>query len=320
MNGKSERTRQPKKPLIVVTGPTASGKTSLGVFLGKRLGGEVVNADARYLYRGFDIGVAKPTIAERERVPHHLIDVLEPTDELSVALFQDAAYQAIGDIHQRGVLPILVGGSPQYVNAVVEGWSIPRVAPDEAFRLAMEFELQHIGVDRLSEQLRRVDQESAERCGRNPRRIIRALEVFEATGKPMSELQGKGPPPYDSISILLDMPRELLYQRTDERVDEHFRQGLVEEVRGLLNQGISPATPAFGAIGYRQLVPYLKGEMTLENAVDAIKHATRRYVRHQQTWFRKNPQLIPISVMETDWHTNAAARVEEFLRDRANCE
>ena len=305
--------------LITITGPTGVGKTGLGIHLGQALAAEVVNADARYLYRGFDIGVAKPTIAEREGVPHHLIDHLEPSETMSVAVYQHAAYDQIADIHRRGKLPLLVGGSPQYVNAVVEGWRIPEVPPNQDFRATCERELDEMGVEYLSARLREVDLESAERCGPNPRRIIRALEVFHETGLPMSELQRKGPRPYQTLELLLDLPRPELYAAIDRRVDRNIDKGLVEEVRGLLAAGVDPDSPAFSSIGYRQLLPYLHGEQKLDQAIDQIKHDSHRYVRHQQTWFRKNPNLVTLDVRETDWRETGAALVRSFLDKKPSC-
>ncbi len=302
-------------PLVVITGPTAVGKTALGIALGKRFAAEVVNADARYLYRGFNIGVAKPTVAEWQGVPHHLIDLLDPTETMSVALYQREAYRVINEIQVRGTLPLLVGGSPQYVNAVVEGWRIPEVPPNEAFRAGCERDLATSGVDALRTRLAEIDPASAERCGQNPRRIIRALEVFHETGTTMSELQSKEPPPYRTLEILLDLPRPDLYAAIDRRVDANIEAGLVEEVRDLLAAGVDPQSPAFSAIGYRQLLPYLRGEQDLAEAVTQTKHDSHRYVRHQQTWFRKNPNLTIIAVDQPDWVEIGAALVEALLAD-----
>jgi tRNA dimethylallyltransferase len=302
-----------RSPLIVICGPTASGKTRLGIELALRFNGEVVNADSRYLYRGMDIGVAKPSPAERAGVLHHLIDIREPNEEMSLATYQELAYAAIDDIHARGKLPLLVGGTPLYVNAVVEGWRIPRVPPDPVFRARIEQEIADRGLDPVWARLARVDPVSAERSEKNARRVIRALEIYQATGQPMSEIEGKGPPPYRALELGLDIPRAALHAAIDGRVDWQIGHGLVDEVARLLEAGVSPDAPAMSSIGYRQLLPFLRGFDTLNEAARQIKVDTHRYVRHQETWLRKNPRLIPIFVTQTDWIAQASQLVEAFL-------
>ena len=302
--------------LIVVAGPTGVGKTGLGVELALRFNGEVINADSRYLYRGMDIGVAKPDLAERRGVPHYLIDVLDPSDDMSLALYQEWAMTAIGDVLNRGRLPFLVGGTPLYVNAVVEGWRIPRVPPNPAFRAQLEEEARQFGREQVMERLKSVDPIAAERSGPNLRRVIRALEIYDATGIPMSEQEGKGPRPFESLEIGLTMPRELLYAATDRRVDTLIARGLVDEVKGLLAGGLSPTAPSMAAIGYRQLVPYLTGDITLDEAITQIQTDTHKYVRHQETWLRRNERLVTIDVTDSDWVERAAELVEGFLRER----
>jgi tRNA dimethylallyltransferase len=299
--------------VVVVAGPTAVGKTRLGIELGLRFGGDVVNADSRYFYRGMDVGVAKPDPAERRGVPHHLIDVLDPADEVSLAVYQELAMAAIADIVARDRLPLLVGGTPLYVNAVVEGWRIPRVPPDPAFRARLEAEAETIGLPALAARLAAVDPVAAARSGANLRRVIRALEIYEATGRPMSAQEGKGPRPFATLEIGLTMPREALYAAVDRRVDDQIARGLVDEVRALLVAGLSPEAPAMSALGYRQLVPYLRGEVTLANATERIKADTHRYVRHQETWLRRNRRLVPIDVTEPGWIERGVALVADFL-------
>lgn len=299
--------------LVVVCGPTAVGKTRLGIELALRFDGEIVNADSRYVYRGMNIGVAKPTTEERRGVPHHLIDILDPAEEMSLALYQSMAYAAIAEIRSRGRQPFLVGGTPLYINAVVEGWRIPNVPPNPAFRAALEAEAARDGVETLWARLEAVDPDSAARTGANLRRIIRALEIYEATGTPMSELQGKGPPPYETLELGLTMPRATLFRRIDERIDAQIEQGLVEEVRELMANGLPPEAPAMSSLGYRQLVPYLRGETMLADAVERIKADTRRYVRHQETWLRRNPRLVVIDATDPAWIEVASARVARFL-------
>jgi tRNA dimethylallyltransferase len=301
--------------LIVIAGPTAVGKTTLGIALALAFHGEVVNADSRYLYRGFDIGVAKPTPGERQGVPHHLIDVLPPDGEMSLARYQDLAMTAIAGIHARNRVPLLVGGTPLYINAVVEGWRIPRVPPRPELRASLEGEANEIGVPALAERLRAVDPEAAARCGSNLRRIIRALEIYQTTGIPMSAQEGKGPPPFATLEIGLTMPRDALYRAIDNRVTGQIERGLVGEVRALVEAGVAADAPAMSSIGYRQLLPYLGGAVTLDDAIDRIRLDTHRYVRHQETWLRRNPRLVRFAVTEKGWQESVTKRVRAFLEN-----
>ncbi len=301
--------------IVVVAGPTAVGKTALGIALAREHGGEVVNADSRYLYRGFDIGVAKPDLTERQGIPHHLIDILPPDGQMSLARYQDLALDAIESVLGRNTLPILVGGTPLYINAVVEGWRIPRVPPNPSLRAALEGEARDFGVTVLQDRLREVDPVAAERTGANVRRVIRALEIFEATGVPMSAQEGKGPPPYAALEIGLTKPRGDLYRAVDNRVRDQIERGLVEEVRALLASGVPPTAPAMSSLGYRQLIPYLLGESSLEEAIERIRLDTHRYVRHQETWLRRNTRLVWFDVTTPGWMTTASARVRTFLNE-----
>jgi tRNA dimethylallyltransferase len=303
----------PRPKVVVVAGPTAVGKTALGIELALAFNGEVVNADSRYLYQGFDIGVAKPDTVERRGVPHHLIDILPPNSDMSLARYQDLAFAALQQVTGRSRLPLLVGGTPLYINAVIEGWRIPRVPPDPKRRTELEAESQANGVASLSERLRAVDPVAADRCGPNLRRIIRALEVFEATGIPMSAQEGKGPPPFNALEIALDLPRDVLYRSVDDRVTDQIERGLVDEVRRLLEGGVSPDAPAMSSLGYRQLLPFLRGESSLEDAIERIRKDTHRYVRHQLTWLRRNPRLIWFDTSEDGWKLSARNRVQEFV-------
>ncbi len=302
-------------PLIVICGATATGKTALSIELAQIFDGEVINADSRYFYRGMDIGVAKPTRAERLGVPHHLIDILEldDPDGMSLAVFQRLAFATIDDVLARDRMPFLTGGTPLYINAVVENWRIPEVAPDPVFREAIALEIERVGLEPVVERLRAVDPVAAERSTANPRRIIRALEIFEKTGRTMSELEGKNPPRNRALELGLTMPRDRLHAAIDARADDQIRAGLENEVRSLLATGVSRSNPAFSSIGYRQLFPVIDGEQTLDEAIQVIKHGTHRYVRHQETWLRKNPRIVWIDVTEEDWHERAAELVEQFL-------
>ncbi len=264
-------------PLIALVGPTASGKTGLSLRLARTFPVEIINADSRSFYRGMDIGTAKVPPRDRESVPHHLIDILSPDQPMSLAMFQDLAMELIEQIHQRGNVPLLVGGTAQYVNAVVEGWSIPRVQPNQPLRHQLEREAAANGVESVAKRLRQVDPESAARSGRNLRRIIRALEIHDATGEPMSVLQGKRPVPFDPLEIELWLPRDVLHERIARRTRQMMRDGLVEEVRALLADGVPATAPAFSGIGYRQVLPLIAGHATEAETVQRIETDSHRW-------------------------------------------
>lgn len=277
----------PTNPLIVVVGPTAVGKSALAVRLAEDLGGEIISADSRQVYRFMDIGTAKPTTEEQQRVPHHLISIVDPDEAFTLARFQDLAFEAIEAVLARGRVPFLVGGTGLYVKAVVEGYKIPRVEPDEPWRQAMYRLAEEQGPEVLFQRLQRVDPVAASAIEpNNVRRIIRALEVYKQTGRPVSELWEATAPPYRTLMLGLTMPRHLLYERIDKRVDVMIEQGLVEEVRGLVGRGYSLDLPAMSGLGYRQIGMYLRSEIDLPEAIRLIKRDTRRFVRHQYGWFR----------------------------------
>jgi tRNA dimethylallyltransferase len=281
--------------LVVIVGPTAVGKTALAVRLAEAVEGEIVSADSRQVYRGMDVGTAKATAAERARVPHHLLDILDPDAALSLAQFQEMAYTAIDDILSQGAVPFLVGGTGQYVMAVVEGWQIPHVLPDDELRASLYAEAEREGAEALHARLRALDAPAAERIDpRNVRRVVRALEVCLVTGRPMSQQQKKSPPSYHILIIGLSLPRLELYRRIDERVERMIDAGLEDEVRCLLEAGYGFDLPAMSGVGYGQFSSRLRpgGDSTLEDVVSQIKRATRRFVRQQSTWFRRNDPRI----------------------------
>lgn len=283
----------PRPPLVVLVGPTAAGKTALSILLAQRLGGEVISADSRLFYRGMNIGTAKPTLAERQGVPHHLIDVADPDETWSLARFQQAARKAVAGIHARGRLPLLVGGTGQYVRAVVSGWELPAVAPDFRLRDALERWAAAIGPDGLHARLQVLDPDAAAAIDpRNLRRTVRALEVILSTGRLFSTQRQTGPSPYRTLLIGLARPRPALYARIDARVDVMLAAGLVDEVRGLLAQGFPPDLPAFSAIGYREVIGFLQGKTTLDETVILIKRQTRVFVRRQANWFKPDDPAI----------------------------
>lgn len=279
--------------LLVIVGPTAAGKTALSIELAEALGGEILSADSRQIYRGMDIGTAKATAAERARVPHHLLDIVNPDQVLTLAEYQALAYRTIDEIAAAGHLPMLVGGTGQYVAAVLQGWRIPEVAPQEALRRELEAVVAEAGPEALHERLSRLDPVAASRIDhRNVRRVIRALEVCLTTGRPISELQRKEPPPYRAVQIGVTRPRPVLYERIDRRVDAMLHAGLVAEVAALVDAGYGWDLPAMTGLGYRQIGQHLRGEVTLDEAAALIKKGTRRFVQQQYNWFRTNDPAI----------------------------
>ncbi len=274
-------------PLIVILGPTAVGKTALAIHAASALNGEIVSADSRQVYRHMDIGTAKPAPDELAAVPHHLIDIVTPDQPYSLAEYQRGAYRAIQDIHARGRLPLLVGGTGQYLTAVLEGWGIPEVPPDPSLRAELEDFAAAQGARALHDRLRAVDPAAASRIDyRNIRRVVRALEVSLLTGTPISALQRKSPPPYRVLQIGLTLPREALYERIDARVERMIAAGLEREVRALLDAGYTWGCPAMSGLGYAQWQPYLAGDATLDEVAGAIRRETRAFARRQYTWFR----------------------------------
>lgn len=283
----------PAKRLLAIVGPTATGKTTLALRLAEWLGGEVVNADSRQVYREMDIGTAKPTAEERERVRHWLIDVADPDEPFSLGRYLDLAGEALSDCWSRGALPVLVGGTGQYVWALLEGWQVPRVPPDRRLRAELEAQAEREGPQRLLEELARVDPEYAVRVDpRNIRRVIRALEVYRRTGRPLSACQTRQPPDFAWTVIGLTCARDELYRRIDARVDNMMAAGLLDEVRSLVERGYGCDLPAMSGIGYRQVCQHLAGELSLEEAVARIKTETHRLARMQHTWFRQDDVRI----------------------------
>ena len=283
----------PLPPLIVLVGPTAVGKTELALRLAERLDAEIISADSRLFYRGMDIGTAKPTPEDRQRVPHHLIDVADPDETWSLSMFQKAAAAAVAEIQRRGRLPMLVGGTGQYVHAVTHAWAPPAVVPDHRLRAVLEQLGQRNGPDWLHDRLRLLDPASAEAIDRrNVRRTIRALEVIFATGRRASEQRGRGASPYRLATVGLTRPRAELYARVDARIEAMFAAGLLDEVRGLLDRGFSPDLPTMSAIGYRECIAVLRGEMSVDEAKTQMRRTTRVFVRRQANWFKLDDPAI----------------------------
>ena len=278
--------------LVAIVGPTAVGKTALAVRLAEAFNAEVESADSRQVYRYADLGTAKPSPEERALVPHHLVDVVDPDEDFSVAMYQEAAYRALEDIERRGKSAFLVGGSGLYVQAVVAGFRIPEVGPNHELRRTLEEKAASGGGIALYAELQRLDPDAARRIDpRNVRRVVRALEVCHATGLPFSTLQRREPR-FRTLMVGLTTSREDLYRRIDERVDRMMEQGLVQEVEALQARGYSPDLPSLSGLGYRQIARYLEGEVGLDEVVQRIKHETHRFARHQYAWFRPGDESI----------------------------
>jgi tRNA dimethylallyltransferase len=279
--------------LITIVGATATGKTTLSIALAQHLGGEIINGDSRQIYRGMDIGTAKPTAAERAAAPHHLIDIIDPDAGFTLAAFLDAARVAVEDVWARGGQPIVVGGTGQYVWALLEGWQVPRVPPDRALRAELEARAERDGVESVAAILREIDPASADVIDpRNVRRMIRAIEVTRATGRPFSAYQQKAPPAWRTTLLGLGMPRPELHARTDARVDAMIAAGLVDEVRRLNAAGFGCELRSMASIGYREICAHLAGAISLEEAVAQMKTETHRLARMQHTWFRDDDERI----------------------------
>jgi tRNA dimethylallyltransferase len=302
-------------PLVAVVGPTAVGKTVLSVQLAELFDGEVISADSRQIYIGMDVGTAKASDELRRRVPHHLLDLVCPDQSFTLADYQALAFRTIEQVVQRGHVPMLVGGTGLYTRAVLEGWTIPRVPPNPVVRAALEREAAERDGLYLHRWLQALDPNAAERIdARNVRRVIRALEVCLTSGRPISRLQAKQEPPYRILRVGLTMPREALYRRIDERVDRMIEEGLVAEVRRLLAEGHDARVPAMSGLGYRQIVRYLSGEISLDQAVALIKRETRRFVRQQYTWFRLDDERIRwFNVNDPDATQQVEGCVRQFL-------
>jgi tRNA dimethylallyltransferase len=279
--------------LVAIVGPTASGKSAIAVQLARELGGEIVNGDSRQVYRGMDIGTAKPTTAERRGVRHHLFDIADPADGYSLALYQRDAKAALEAIWERDTFAWLVGGTGQYIWSLLENWSLPEVAPDVELRAELSAFAEEHGVDALHARLAARDAVAAERIdARNVRRVVRALEVVERTGVPISTWQTKGEPDFEYLLFGVRARREELDRRIDDRVDAMFAAGFVEEVERLLAGGVPADAPAMSSIGYTEAAAVIEGRMPLDDAIDATKRATRRLARRQAQWFREDDRRI----------------------------
>ena len=280
--------------ILVIVGPTASGKTRMAVELAQRHNGEVISADSMQIYRTMDIGTAKPTKEEMGGVPHHMIDVADPEEDFSVARYVEMAARCVDDVLARGKLPIVAGGTGLYIDSLLSGRTFAPFSPDSALRGELERELEEKGGQAMLEALAQVDPEAAQRLHPNDhKRIIRALEVYRSTGKTITQHNRETqaiPPRYDALTIgLAFQDRQAMWRRIDQRVDEMVAAGLEDEVRRLLTSGISPKCTAMQAIGYKEFTQALSGEMTWQEAADVVKLRSRQYAKRQLTWFGRNP-------------------------------
>jgi tRNA dimethylallyltransferase len=304
-----------KKPLIILLGPTAVGKTALSLKLAKKFNGEIVSADSRLFYRGMDIGTAKPSEEEQREVHHYLIDIADPADVWSLGRYKRAAQDAIAHVHEKGKVPFLVGGTGQYLRAITEGWVIPERPPDDTLRKALRHWADEIGPEGLYARLKVVDPVATEKIlPGNVRRTIRALEVIFHTGRLFSAQRAKEPVPYEILQVGLNRPRPMIDARIEQRVDAMMEAGFLDEVRGLLEQGIRLDMPSMSAIGYRQLGMHLLGEVSYEEAVEETKRVTKKFYRRQMTWFKLKDDRIAWFDLEEDVESQIFAKIEAFLK------
>ncbi|MBI3811398.1 MAG: tRNA (adenosine(37)-N6)-dimethylallyltransferase MiaA [Nitrospirae bacterium] len=305
-----------KKPLIVLTGPTAAGKSAVAIRLALELGSEIISADSRMVYRGMDIGTAKPGPADRAGVVHHLIDIVAPDEPFSAGRFKSLAADAIKRMQREGKIPIIVGGTGLYVKLLLHGlWEGPEA--DWPFREELYEAERREGAGHLHQRLKEVDPDSALTIQPQDRsKLVRAIEVYEKTGRPISEHHREhrfSEKPYEAILIGLRRSRADLYRRIETRVDQMMADGLVEEVRGLIEKGYSAELPSMKGLGYRQIVGYIKGEYDRHEAVDRLKRDTKRYAKRQFTWFNRDPSIRWIDLSETDGVEEAYTKVETVI-------
>lgn len=284
-----------KPKVIVICGPTASGKTALSIELAKRIDGEIVSADSMQIYKDMDIGSAKPTVEEMQGIKHYMLDFVSPEERYNVADYKEEAVQAIEEILKKGKVPIVVGGTGLYVDSLIYGIEYPKMEFDEEYRKELEKRAELEGLSKLYEEAEQIDPEAMKIISTNDRkRIIRVLEIYKATGKTKTEQEiesRKNEIPYDYKVFAINMDRELLYDRINRRVDIMIEQGLIEEVKNIINKYSNYPT-AMQALGYKEIKEYLDGFITKEEAIEKVKQETRRYAKRQLTWFRKNKDTI----------------------------
>ncbi|MDI6706996.1 MAG: tRNA (adenosine(37)-N6)-dimethylallyltransferase MiaA [Bacillota bacterium] len=307
-----------KIPLLVIVGPTAVGKTDTAVLVAQQIDGEIISADSMQIYRGMDIGTAKPSEEERGGIKHHLIDVADPGEEFSVADFQRIARKDIEDIYRRGRFPIVVGGTGLYINSLVYNMDFTETISNPELRENLTTIALERGNEYLHEMLKRADPETAAKLHPNDRRrIIRALEVYQCSGMPMSQYHKNVEMqtiPYDPLMIGLRMNRKELYDRIEKRVDRMMESGLVKEVQGLLDRGCSKDTVSMQGLGYKEIIGYLEGEYSLETAVEILKRDTRRFAKRQFTWFRRDDRIIWMDVENYSSKKEIADKIVDYFK------
>ena len=303
-----------KKPLIVLTGPTAVGKTSLSISLAKAVNGEIISADSMQVYKGMDIGSAKIRKEEMQGVTHYLVDILEPEEEFHIVKFQELAKAALEEIYAKGKIPILVGGTGFYIQAVTRDIDFTQAEQETSYREELEQFAKEKGAEYLHEKLREVDSKSAENIhANNVKRVIRALEFYHQNGTPISEHneeQKQQTSPYNLVYFVLTAPREILYERIDRRVDQMMEEGLLEEVKSLRARGCHRGMVSMQGLGYKEILAYLEGEYPLEEAVRILKRDTRHFAKRQLTWFRREQDVIWVDKEQFHWNE---AEILEYM-------
>ena len=307
-----------KSKLIVICGPTASGKTSLSIELAKRINGEIISCDSMQIYKDMTIGTAKPTKEEMDGVPHYLLDFVSPSDRYSVADFKQEATKKIDDILNRNKVPIIVGGTGLYVDALVKNITYPEIEIDLKYREQLEKDIQDNGLEELYKQAVKIDEQAMKNISKNDKkRIMRVLEIYHQTGKTKTQLEAESrlvPPPYEYIVFAIDMDREKLYERINKRVDIMMEQGLIQEVNDLINKYTEFPT-AMQGLGYKEVVEYIEGKTTKDEMIEKLKMETRHYAKRQLTWFRKNKEIKWINGLEP-LEQNIQYILEEYSGER----
>ena len=307
--------QSPKERVLVILGPTATGKSHCAIEIAKKFHGEIISGDSMLVYRDMNIGTAKPTAAELATVPHHLVNILPPEASFSVVDFKEQAQRLITEINQRGHLPIIAGGTGLYIKALLEDYAFNSVSEDNELRQRLTREAQEQGPEALHKRLAELDSEAAERIHpHNVRRVVRALEAA-LNGEQVNQY-GASESPYDALVVGLEMERGALYERINRRVDIMLEQGLEQEVRELLSRGLSPHCQSMQSIGYRQMVWYLQGTMDYEQAVEKLKQATRNFAKRQITWYKKMPYIQWLKLAATPDYTNVVERICEMLVEK----
>lgn len=279
--------KKAKKPIVVLLGPTASGKTGLSIKIAKQINGEVISTDSRQIYKEMEIGTAAITQQEMDGVPHHMLGVVSPDETLTLAQYTEMALQKIEEIYERGHVPMLVGGTGLYISSIIEGYKLEKIPPNPELRKELENLAAKKGNEAVYQKLKEIDPDAANSIHpNNLRYVIRAIEINQHTGQNKQDKKAQKSP-FDTFLIAIDWPREELYERINKRVDIQVENGLIDEVKALLDKGYDENLPSMSSLGVKEIIPYIKGEMLLEDCLDVLRQGTRRYAKRQMTWFRK---------------------------------